>query len=524
MLRVVPQNQRAGRASGTRQGIVVFVLLFMILAAWAIATPIYGGPDEYAHIIRADSLVHGELLGKPIPGQPKTMVAVKSAEIYWTNAVRFGCWPFRSDTTPDCAGAFVGSPRRVTTETSAGRYNPVYYGLVGIPALFSASAKTVYLMRLIAAALSAGLLTLAALALLSRPRASVSLLGPAFAFTPMAAFLAAVVNPSGLEISGAIALWASGLVAFDPHTPRVRRGRAVLVATLGACALATSRALSVVFVGVIVALVLVAVAVEPRRTILGVRSVRRSALVVLLVSAASVAWVFWAESMTFNPVHRVEGFGNAVRLTFEATGTYVRQMIGLFQWLDTPAPALTYYTWMVAVAVLAVLGLVLSPGRVRLALALAIAVAFLVPFVQVPTAASTGLIWGGRYTLPLAVGVPILAAYGLSLTSAKTVGVVRRLGPLLALGWGVAVAAAFYWAGRRNAVGASGPVMYLGREAWTPPFPYAALFAMAAGGIAGLVTMYVRLVRQEVRDDVVGLGGPPSKRVAVEPAGQGPRP
>jgi hypothetical protein len=491
----------SGSVGPTRRGrgLAVFGLLFVVLGAWAVATPLYGGPDEPAHVIRADSLVHGELLGRPIPGQPKAVVAVHTAEIYTSAAERLGCWPFYPDNTPACSGAFVGSSRRVPAKTHVGRYNPVYYAVVGVAALFSASAQTVYLMRLTGAAVSAALLTLAALVLLDRRRASVSLLGLAFAFTPMAAFLAAVVNPSGVEISGAIALWASGLVALDPGTPRQARGRAVAVATLGACALVTSRGLSVAILGLVVALVLVAVSVEPRHTVLGDRTVRRGALVVSATTAASVGWVAWAHSLAFVPVNVVDGTDRAVRLTLGATDTFTRGMIGLFQWLDTPAPVITYYTWIVAVGVLALLGLVLGPGRVRLALALAIAVTFLVPFVQVPKAASTGLIWGGRYSLPLAAGVPVLAAYGLSLESAGVVAVVRRLGRLLAVGWGVGVAAAFYWAGHRNAVGASGPVFYLGRERWSPPVPYTVLVVLAVGAIAALVVLFLRLIAAEER-------------------------
>ncbi|HJV08201.1 MAG TPA: DUF2142 domain-containing protein [Acidimicrobiales bacterium] len=478
-------------------GILVFLLLFVLIGAWAIATPPYAGPDEPAHVIRADSLIHGELLGTSIPGQPDAVVAVHAAEIYTSNAERLGCWPFYPDNTPECTGEFVGSGRRVATKTHVGRYNPLYYAIVGIPARFSASSTTVYLMRLTGAALSAGLVALAATALLSRPRASVSLLGLAFAFTPMAAFLGGVVNVSGMEISGAIALWAGGLVAADPSTPPNGRGRAIVAATAGGCALVASRGLSVVFLAAIVGLVLAAVTVRPRTAMLRDPRVRLGVRIVAAVTLASVAWILWADSLAFVPLNRVEGTASALRLTAGGTDAFTWGMIGLFQWLDTPAPVVTYYTWVVGVGALAALGLALAPRRLRWVLGLAIAATFVVPFLQVPTSASTGLIWGGRYSLPLAAGVPVLAAYGLSMGSPAIIDVVRRLGRLLVVGWGVGFAAAFYWTGHRNAVGASGPVLYLGRERWNPPVPYSVLTLLVVVSIGGLVIMFLRLLARE---------------------------
>jgi hypothetical protein len=63
----------------------------------------------------------------------------------------------------------------------------------------------------------------------------------------------------------------------------------------------------------------------------------------------------------------------------------------------------------------------------------------------------------------------------------------------------VGVAAAFYWAGHRNAVGGSGPVFYLGRERWSPPVPYTVLVVLAVGAIAALVVLFLRLIAAEER-------------------------
>ena len=50
-----------------RNWLISFAVLFIAVAAWSFASPLGSAPDEPAHLIRAASLVRGELIGKPIP-------------------------------------------------------------------------------------------------------------------------------------------------------------------------------------------------------------------------------------------------------------------------------------------------------------------------------------------------------------------------------------------------------------------------------------------------------------------------
>ena len=90
------------------------------------------------------------------------------------------------------------------------------------------------------------------------------------------------------------------------------------------------------------------------------------------------------------------------------------------------------------------------------------------PLVELPSVRSTGLIWQGRYTLPLAVGIPILAGYAFSGIVDDLAALFRRIALLLTGAVGLALVAAFYWAGCRNAVGSKGPFVYLGVRSGTP--------------------------------------------------------
>jgi hypothetical protein len=94
------------------------------------ATPLFGGPDEPTHVIRAASVARGQILGPSLPGPGYTAVQVPG--IYVETDAKIPCWVRDSKITPSCAGAFEGSTRDVDTKTYVGRYNPVYYAAVGL--------------------------------------------------------------------------------------------------------------------------------------------------------------------------------------------------------------------------------------------------------------------------------------------------------------------------------------------------------------------------------------------------------
>ncbi len=41
---------------------------FALLAVWAVAMPLYSGPDEPSQVVHAAALVRGQLIGTPGPG------------------------------------------------------------------------------------------------------------------------------------------------------------------------------------------------------------------------------------------------------------------------------------------------------------------------------------------------------------------------------------------------------------------------------------------------------------------------
>jgi hypothetical protein len=47
--------------------LISFSVFYLAIAAWTFASPLGSAPDEPAHLLRAASLVRGQLLGTPLP-------------------------------------------------------------------------------------------------------------------------------------------------------------------------------------------------------------------------------------------------------------------------------------------------------------------------------------------------------------------------------------------------------------------------------------------------------------------------
>ena len=88
----------------------------------------------------------------------------------------------------------------------------------------------------------------------------------------------------------------------------------------------------------------------------------------------------------------------------------LQQMIGVFGWLDTNSPGFTLFLWIVALGSVLTLALLVGPRRLVVATTAILVLTVLLPIaLEVPSVCAAGYFWQGRYTLPLAVGVPVLA-------------------------------------------------------------------------------------------------------------------
>ncbi|HUY65003.1 MAG TPA: DUF2142 domain-containing protein [Acidimicrobiales bacterium] len=127
-------------------------VLFAMTAAWSLATALMASPDEPAHTIKAAAVARGQFFGTPAPptaGGPSPDVAVRVPDVFAAAVELPGCYAFHPDVDASCAPALHPVTAVVTVDTPAGRYEPLYYFVVGLPSLFLSSASGIRLMRLV---------------------------------------------------------------------------------------------------------------------------------------------------------------------------------------------------------------------------------------------------------------------------------------------------------------------------------------------------------------------------------------
>jgi len=510
-----PQQRRGLVAHPWRVFAVVVVLAFLNMAVWSLATPFFASPDEPAQVARAVALVHGQLIGKTVDNDGNPITDVTIPKVYAAGSAYAACFAFKDTVPASCTTRLTQSKEAVRTTTYVGRYPPLYYAIVGLPALVTASSNGIYAMRLVSALLNAVFLALAALSIAAWSRSRLLLVGLLVAATPMTYFLGGVVNPSGLEITSATCLWCAGLVLALERSDRPPPGL-VAVATVAAIALLLTRALSPLWVVCILLLLALLAGWHGVRALARARCVRWAVVPLVPAGAFAVGWIVVAHALDLLPVGpKAKGSGPSVVASILGdTGGWIQQMIGVFGWLDTLSPLLTYLFWYAVIGLFVLLALSCARRRHAGALVLLLLLVVFVPvIISYGQAHRLGVIWQGRYIMPMAVGVPLMAV-ALVERSGALHAVRTRVATVVCGALACAAFAAFAEALRRYVVGVKGPVDYL-RGAWHPPFGATTLTVAALVAIA-LMGLFVRYLAG--RDP--GVDDPdPRQAAALAPVG-----
>ena len=365
--------------------------------------------------------------------------------------------------------------------TYVGRHPPAYYGTVGFLSRWVTPGRSqVLVMRALGALAVAALLasSLATLARLGAPTWAGA--GFALALSPMVLFLAGVVSPSGIEVGAAIGVWVNG-AALASAEDAVVDARVIDRLGIAASVLVFSRALSPLWL-VVIGLVLILLTTRAR--LVDVLRTRRAQVwsgAIVACLAVQAWWYFYADPLGHlvgTPVH--EPVEALVRTSIGKIPQLLHEMVGVFGWLDTRPPSLTYYVWVLALGALVGLTITFATTRFMLAIGAATVAALALPIViEVVGAGESGFIWQGRYSLPLAVGLPLLAGIALGSSQAgRDIG--RRLPVVLVAALVVAQVAAFAQALRRYAVGQNGSLWFFSDSRWEPPIPALLLIVLYA--------------------------------------------
>jgi hypothetical protein len=483
-----PATRRDPDASVARRAVAVAIGAAAVLTCWAAAIGRYGGPDEPAHVLRAYAVAHGDLRGEPAAGLPPGYRTVTVPASLGTGDP--ACYRHDPTITSACAAGERGGERKgeVVVATSAGTNPPLYYALVGLPPRLVGAADDPLAHRLAAIGLVAITLGLVAARLRTTPTRRVLALA---AVTPSAWFLWGVVNPNALEIA-LVALAATGV--FGVRTPGGPDAAAIdrwWVSVPLALAIAMRPIAAVWAVAVLVLAVLAA-----RRDGRRATTRQHAALWVppAIAVAAVVAWNVWSGLVVDD--ERTAGTGSTFDAVTSSIGGLPRtaaELVASMGWLEYWAPWPAIVAWAIAIAVVAAgrPGLRPSAWLVLAAALVVVPVAFEVAWYE-----RVGLIWQGRYSLPIAA-VAVIAAC----TSRPTETV--RPAPPRWLPVAAAVAAAagaqltFWNAARRYAVGTDGSWWFRGADdtgRWLGPGTWVAVHGVLVALAAAVAVMSIREV------------------------------
>jgi hypothetical protein len=292
----------------------------------------------------------------------------------------------------------------------------------------------------------------------------------------------------------------------------------VAVATAAAIALLLARALSPLWVACILLLLALLAGWRGVRALARARCVRWALVPLVPAGAFAIWWIVVAHALDLVPVGvRAKGSGTSLAASILGfTGGWIQQMIGVFGWLDTLSPLLTYLFWYAVIGLFVLLALACARRRHCGALVLLIVVVVFVPvLISYGQEHRLGVIWQGRYIMPMAVGVPLMAVALVGRSGALR-AVQTRAATVVCIVLACASFAAFAEALRRYVVGVNGPIDYL-RGAWQPPLGATAL-TVAALVVIALLGLFVRhLVGRDPGGD------DPDPPTTVEPAPAGDR-
>jgi hypothetical protein len=441
---------------------LLLLLAGVLLAqgAWLLSVPAFRGLDEFDHVYRAASVARGEWLpsGEPAAHGRGELVTVPRDLV---DAAGPECRALPYTGHDNCVPAADAGHGEVRVASAAARYQPVYYWLVGTAGRALHGTAAVDAMRAASALLCAAFVLLAGWSLSRWARTvwpSVALVG---CLTPVLVYSSVVVAPNALEIVAAVSVWAT-LGGLCARGVTARAERTLLWAAVpGAVVLANVRSLGIPFLGVIVLTVLLLLG---RAGVAGLlrRHARTVAACGTMVGAAVAAGAWWLVTAAPNGLEQHLGNRGAVAGTLVQLPVWVLQTVGAAPGRRDPAPGLTYLLCGGLLAGLVVLALRRAEPRLRLAVEGVAVLSLAVPVVlTLRTYRDVGVIWQGRYGMPLSLGVLLLA--GLALDRA---GTLRHPGRRV-----LAAAGALFAAGQAAAV-----LHVLRLEARTSPSPAAGLW------------------------------------------------
>lgn len=422
--------------------------ILMMQFGWVIAIPAFGGIDEIDHAYRAASVARGHWSPDIIANEkgPGDRIPVPS-DIVRAAADRCSVLP----ETHCRARSTSPGDGEVLVASTATRYNPVYPWLVGTPALPFDGSAALYVMRAATVFLCDLLLFATWWLIRGTAKTAWPAISAALAVTPVTLYATANAAPNGVQMSAGLLMWSSGL-AMSRTEPRS--------ATIWCFTAASAVMVTVHSTGPMWALLVIATLVMWPGTVDSARRAwgvcrRTCASAIALTGIVITADVSWNLSHSTNLNWGDKSFPPLSASTlFYAFPLWVFQAIGSIPFRNQHVPNIVFATSLTLFGLM-ILGAFRScSGRQRAIMVWISCVFFAVPAVlTVISFHSLGLAWQGRYALPFACGLPLVAGWILEDSERKS-DLLRVLERVMPVGlcvvqsvaiWGVAARERLDW-------------------------------------------------------------------------------
>jgi Predicted membrane protein (DUF2142) len=474
--------------------VLAFLSFFLMGAAWAAATPWDGAPDERAHMIRAAGVVSGQIAPEPTSAQNGTGGFQRVPAALDRNT----CYAFDPTKSAACMQNPPQDGKFADLGTAAGRYQPTYYALVGLPLRLSPDYTGLLIARLISVAVAAAFLAAAVRSIVEWSRRWFMLAGVLVATTPMAMEIIGSINPNGVEIAAAIAMWAALIPLVHSEGPVDRRLLGLFA--ISAAAVASIRPSGPGYVVIAIAVVLATAGGTRLMRLIRDRMVWLTTAALGVVGIGSGIWILVMKANELGGIAKTTGIlttAEALQIVLvDRMSYYFESMVGYFAFLDVRMPGTYYALWYAVTGFLGITALVVGRRADRWRLALVVASSFVLPVVgDVVSVNTLGMIMQGRYVLPAAAGAALLAGHIISERGGFRPGTTRS-----ALGWIAAIVIPLHlvglgWTMIRYQQGLGGkPVVpslnpFIGE--WQPSIGSIGVAVLAVAGAVALI----RLVR-----------------------------
>lgn len=473
-----------------------FVGVLLIQAAWILVLPPFGGIDEHEHVFKAAAVAHGDFSPHHIPsdqGWGEFVTVPRSL----ARAAEPECRILSYTHSDNCVGS-VTTSGDVRIASSAARYNPLYYVVLGVVGQPFSGDTALYVMRAVSALLCALMITAAFFVTRSWSRtpwpSSILLL----TLTPTAVYSTTTVAPNGIEICGGLLLW-SCLVGLGNGTPRRLRTETLFVlASIASVPLLAVRTLGPLWwVSTLVGAVLT-IGLPRARQVARLRGARGFIALCVVAGAYGLSWSIIARSNGF--VDESPNPGSPWPDMFSQWLLWFFQTIAAAPLRNEYAPTVVYAVALTAWGLGTLVGFLAANRRLRVALCYIVVLASAVGIsASAVSYSASGYAWQGRYFYPFTVGFFVLLGLALDRRPARLAVNPRFAAGLIGLA--VAVTQVISQVAVRDRGVRTSPLAASGQ--WQVP----SLALLIALSVAGIVLL------------VVAAASPPRRSTPSHPAG-----